>query len=1307
MAPLRTITIEQSGDIEAHYGLSAKAIKMEWQSEYTYKENDIVSYDSMLYKCKTEHISTATFHNDVVNYWQSLGSSSIGNKDTALRGQGNHIYGGEDNTSKGRLVLKPNKEITAQDGSSLSPIDIEQRHPTDRYDACELDSKNSPRLLKSDNTNYDLHEKQEDPQELLHGVYALGSKSFIGLRKDVAENGNKLIGGKEGDSDIDFLWDQRIDQGPHDIYDENPALSTALDNTRGHFKISNKGLNITDPGGLGLEIWAKDMKDAYALPQTGKCLIDLEQRTFVMPSLSYWSKLDQWASDMDNDFINPETSLCGKSTIEYSDGTEGLTFSSVSGKLGQGLQLAKGTSGGSVSLTPVDNIDTTRGALSFWFQIPAGTNPLKVFISKSKMMDQEKNIFYLNLSQNRQQLYYCDLMADEAMVAETNLDLSTGFHHAYIVWDIEGLSDGNTVKVIIDNDNANILTSAKKMNHDFVLFGMDIDMQNTPSLKFNLPVSTSAILDNLKVWVDDIPSEDSQWIYDYENTGLIENERASHPVYGVDDGYRPALTSAENGGVRYFDIDDYRINFAIDPHIYGSEQHNGLSFYIDSIGEDYSSLEVVLHDGNDQIIDSVIPIPYEDIKIGWNYINFSVINLDNSGATQYHYHLYATGQGASYIAPSTRYSTWTGSFLFKEWYKPYNGLYGESTDDVITLLDKQGSPIIPELGNSAFDPENVTYGDLNLEESPVLDDKVPTTFIVAPCVPIVDMTGWMADDNLLTFDYDADAQTLSVLIHESIEEVSPIIDTITINEVAGSGSSSSPMATAIARYDERLKALILLYLDIHGSYRVGVYDTKNTANIFNDELDSSGTVEGLIDISTQMFVDDTVNKIFIRSTPGFTGQGEENPSFMTRYTVIDYSSGISSAAIIANINGQEIAEALSIDITQDSVTGSIVSNRKNDGTITGNLIFTRSDEPANSLSAKAYNIEIFSITDNADLISQLQNSANEMIFDFSNDGDLMLMASLFQTSDSAGFLLGLDFIMSGDELIWFKSMPQDVLGPAVMLFYPRPEDAKEENIYKYTYERIGNTYTFKEKKIIGLCPPSSENSYWSYTISRHKYIPEDIFIHIVKTTDPEVQFAKNVIEYHLRPYSCNLDTYLWSKWKVWEFETATEDPFYFNNTMCGRYPFMVSGISMSGSSSSEGYMDVWDLGKLPTTATKSSCDYMAVDFSDDEYWDSWNYKGYVGVDVTNGRVKFPEGTDVSDYYAQFNMSEDFSVIDAKSVVRHRDDSVYVSVEDTIRDAENTISTLEEKLNDAETIITDLQTKVTDFEERIIALENPV
>jgi hypothetical protein len=66
----------------------------------------------------------------------------------------------------------------------------------------------------------------------------------------------------------------------------------------------------------------------------------------------------------------------------------------------------------------------------------------------------------------------------------------------------------------------------------------------------------------------------------------------------------------------------------------------------------------------------------------------------------------------------------------------------------------------------------------------------------------------------------------------------------------------------------------------------------------------------------------------------------------------------------------------------------------------------------------------------------------------------------------------------------------------------------------------------------------------------------------------------------------------------------------------------------------------------------SGLDIMAVDFSNDTTWTNWEYYNHIGIDVVNGRVKFPSGMTIATYYLEFNTLLPIVNVDSRSIFLH-------------------------------------------------------
>ena len=74
-------------------------------------------------------------------------------------------------------------------------------------------------------------------------------------------------------------------------------------------------------------------------------------------------------------------------------------------------------------------------------------------------------------------------------------------------------------------------------------------------------------------------------------------------------------------------------------------------------------------------------------------------------------------------------------------------------------------------------------------------------------------------------------------------------------------------------------------------------------------------------------------------------------------------------------------------------------------------------------------------------------------------------------------------------------------------------------------------------------------------------------------------------------------------------------------------------------------------------------DVLPIDFSNETFWDSWEYGTYIGVDCVNGRIKLPSGYLISDYFMEFNFNFLVRELNSKFLKMYNED---VSIEDHLK-----------------------------------------
>jgi len=334
---------------------------------------------------------------------------------------------------------------------------------------------------------------------------------------------------------IDYYIDEALDgTGVHAILIWDVGDSGALAGGSGRYmRVVHDGTNVST--GIGLKPVAKDTSisgnfpPADALTGTKECWIDISRGKIVLPRPNYWNKCEvENALRLNTAEIydeTPETSI-----------TDNTTYPVVTGKFYNGIRLSI-NAGDTDFFYPFGSsyAGCEKGTMSFWMY----------FNNKAANRKPAIRIYLKESTTDTFIIYQWTGTAwnNKIVINGVNQDINTtnwetDYHHFYIVWDIAGgLSGGKTIRVFFDGVEDLSTTNNFTVEDLFMTFANTLGTDGA-----------CVYFDNLKIWKDQIVSEDPSWEYN-SGTG---RENALHEIYGSGSDYEPKLTSGDSGGVGYY-----------------------------------------------------------------------------------------------------------------------------------------------------------------------------------------------------------------------------------------------------------------------------------------------------------------------------------------------------------------------------------------------------------------------------------------------------------------------------------------------------------------------------------------------------------------------------------------------------------------------------------------------------------------------------------------------------------------------------------------------------------------------------------
>jgi hypothetical protein len=353
------------------------------------------------------------------------------------------------------------------------------------------------------------------------------------LKDDV---GGSLVEG------TDYYYDYRIDTSTGDIYDADNSGSF---NSGEYLRIVENGVNITNAGGLNLQVYAKNLANLITPPET-QAYVDPSRGKFVLPRPLYWDKYESSSV-----LSSAEIYDTGNSPTETKTTHSGVpVWDTTSLKFNNGIRLTADFTGSFVNgnwrVYPfgTDTKDFNKGTLSCWFKVTHGVTPanaqadimfgackdyagtvdLRTMCDTDGWMVGFGQSVIPGTSTVDAKLYYSTVEED----TDSSLS-SSNTYHLYVVWDRSlGLTGGKAIRVFVNNteilSSTNAFTDMSSFNFRWQLYAWSLSASN-PS---------NSICDNLKIW-NHVVSENPSFEYN-AGTG---REDALHEMYTSTGGYTP------------------------------------------------------------------------------------------------------------------------------------------------------------------------------------------------------------------------------------------------------------------------------------------------------------------------------------------------------------------------------------------------------------------------------------------------------------------------------------------------------------------------------------------------------------------------------------------------------------------------------------------------------------------------------------------------------------------------------------------------------------------------------------------------
>lgn len=305
-------------------------------------------------------------------------------------------------------------------------------------------------------------------------------------------------------------------------------------------RLVQDGLNIVNPGGLNLKVYAKSLTysaNSLESPSKDEIYIDPLRGKFLLPRPIYFSTIDSGAA-----FTTP--------ILKYKNYTPSYTIApsaaisnfSNTGKFGKCYYIRKNTNGAADSIFyPFSASPPTlsSGTCSLWFSLATGGSGgagIIVYLGSSTYViiyRYHTNIPYVQVVVNGSSVSYVTLPAWTEYV----------FYHMYICWDTAaGMTGAKTIRVYINGTERGSSTTS------FVGNAFTITARATGNY---FGSSGETELDHVKVW-NHVVNESPAW--DYNSGSGVQN--GLHEIYPASSDRIPILDSSSSpaSGVGYLYI---------------------------------------------------------------------------------------------------------------------------------------------------------------------------------------------------------------------------------------------------------------------------------------------------------------------------------------------------------------------------------------------------------------------------------------------------------------------------------------------------------------------------------------------------------------------------------------------------------------------------------------------------------------------------------------------------------------------------------------------------------------------------------
>ena len=385
-------------------------------------------------------------------------------------------------------------------------------------------------------------------QEYASGYFGPGSGRQLANGLGSAAQG--LIRGE------DYVVGERLDSGTYDLWDDSNDGSTMVDNPEvleKKFMISEDSgsgaTNIAEGnGGLNLKIISKDFTVDDS-PNSDECVIDIYDGKYVLPRPTYWSKLESWG-EVSNPTIKKVGSLPTYTTSgshQYWDTPGGKFGSSIRRGNHAAAALNTISNSGNAYIYPfgTQNGDFSKGTISLWYYpytLYDGGGAWSAYgQTYLDLCSQSTSELYVRLKETANSVgpstsAYAYLWINGVQTSVYLGSRSISWQHIYVVWDVNGLPGGGTIKVF--RNGALAISSIDALP----------DMTNSPGFRIRMGTTAYASaavysgangyalmrLDNLK-WFKDVVSASPDW--DFNAGG--GREEAMHAIYGSINDYKP------------------------------------------------------------------------------------------------------------------------------------------------------------------------------------------------------------------------------------------------------------------------------------------------------------------------------------------------------------------------------------------------------------------------------------------------------------------------------------------------------------------------------------------------------------------------------------------------------------------------------------------------------------------------------------------------------------------------------------------------------------------------------------------------